>query len=164
MLIMEITRLIQRLEKPKGFVNPFSFGASGNGGLGKEAQELLKNIWSFEYMGSAQFESGAVPEALYKIAGYCSSGNAVNSFIRLVKPVYYICERKEEDEVIDRIKKLAKSENKHFNLKSWCGLERNLKGEESAQRLSGWLELDNGFMFFVDKEMYDKVFDLFLKD
>jgi hypothetical protein len=160
---MESTYLIQRLGKPRGFINPFSFGVTGNGMLSKEAQNLLKNIWSFDYMGSAEFEFGAIPKALQKIAIYCVEGRASTSTIKLGKDVYYICEKKDESEVVDRIKKLAKCENK-FNLKEYCGLEKNLKGEGYTQRLKGWLELNNGFMFFVDKEMYDTTSTLFLSN
>jgi hypothetical protein len=159
---MERTYLIQRLEKPKGFVNPFSFGATGNGCLSKEALNLLKNIWSFDYMGNAEFEFGAVPKALQKIAGYCAEKKACTSKIELKKDVYYICEKKNKSEVISVIKNLAEDEYRNFHLKSYCGLKKNLDGDEYAQRLGGWLELDNAFMFFVDKEMYDATSTLFL--
>jgi hypothetical protein len=66
--------LIQRLEEPWGGMaqfkdNPFSFGGGlRNGGLSQEAMDLIRGIWSFDYMGSAEFEFGAVPEALNAIA------------------------------------------------------------------------------------------------
>jgi len=161
---MESTYLIQRLEKPKGFINPFSFGATGNGILSKDAQELLKNIWSFDYMGSSKFEWGAVPKALQKIAKYCGEGRAFTSTLNLEKEVYYICEKKDKSEVVEVIKKLGKNEYEPFHLKEYCGFEKNLKGNEFAQRYVGWLELDNGFMFFVNKEMYDATSTLFLSN
>ena len=68
--------LIQRLERPRTFKvqgkavdNPFSFGGGyKNGGLTDEAMDLIRPIMSFDYMGAAEFEFGAVPETLSKIA------------------------------------------------------------------------------------------------
>ena len=55
--------LIQRLEKSKNYVNPFSFGGGlVNGGLSKDAMSLLKPIFSFDYMGSAEFDFGVLPK------------------------------------------------------------------------------------------------------
>ena len=70
---MKRTYLIQRLEKPRTLKiagvelkdNPFSFGGGlRNGGLSKDATDLLRPLFSFDYMGAAEFEFGAVPEAL----------------------------------------------------------------------------------------------------
>ena len=56
---------VQRLKKPTGAVNPFSFGGGLiNGGLHPAAIEMLKNVFSFDYMGAAEFEWGAVPTAI----------------------------------------------------------------------------------------------------
>lgn len=68
--------LVQRLRKPPkrehpifGKDNPFSFGGGlQNGGLSGEAMDLLREVWSFDYMGAAEFEWGAVPEALSRLA------------------------------------------------------------------------------------------------
>lgn len=73
---MKESYLIQRLKKPfkiedklKNLQNMFSFGGGlTNGGLSKEAVSLIRNIFSFDYMGSSEFEWGAVPEAMKKIA------------------------------------------------------------------------------------------------
>jgi hypothetical protein len=76
--------LIQRLQKPwkiaedanplfkamvAGAAGPFSFGGGYvNGGLSKEANKILGEIFQFDYMGSAEFEFGEVPKALGRIA------------------------------------------------------------------------------------------------
>jgi hypothetical protein len=69
---MKDSYLIQRLHKPeswriKGKVldNAFSFGGGlKNGGLTTKALDLLRDIFSFDYMCAAEFEFGAVPAAL----------------------------------------------------------------------------------------------------
>jgi len=62
--------LIQRLKKPYqsngqgleklGFKdNPFAFGVGLlNGGISPEAMDLTREIWRYDYMGSAEFEWG----------------------------------------------------------------------------------------------------------
>lgn len=54
------TYLVQRLNRPtNGYDNPFSFGGGlKNGGLSEDAMKLLRPIFSFDYMGSAEFEFG----------------------------------------------------------------------------------------------------------
>ena len=39
-----------------------------NGGLSNEAMDLIRGIWSFDYMGASEFEWGAIPKALGEIA------------------------------------------------------------------------------------------------
>jgi hypothetical protein len=76
--------LIQRLQKPLrvpenanpllkamagGAAGPFSFGGSYvRGGLTEEANKALGEIFMFDYMGSSEFEWGAVPKALSGLA------------------------------------------------------------------------------------------------
>lgn len=77
--------LIQRLEKPyvaTGDVapiftdNPFSFGGGMvNGGFSKEAWAIVKKICGFDYMGSAEFEWGAVPKALGELLEHSVADN-----------------------------------------------------------------------------------------
>jgi hypothetical protein len=73
----EATWLIQRLRKPHSatadgalvdVLNAMAFGGSNGGGLSREALEVLRSVWSFDYMGAAEYERGAVPEALQRMA------------------------------------------------------------------------------------------------
>lgn len=70
---MKRTWLVQRLRKPYnhpafGADNPFSFGGGlRNGGLNDEAMGLLRGIFSFDYMGAAEFEFGAIPQAFDRL-------------------------------------------------------------------------------------------------
>lgn len=68
------TWLIQALNKPHKTpgpfkVNPFSFGGGGSG-LKHETAQMLENIWSPEYMGSAEYEFGAFAQTLKAIYEY----------------------------------------------------------------------------------------------
>lgn len=70
--------LIQRLKKAYGndsvlttISAAFAFGGGlRDGGLSKEAMQLLSQLWSFDYMGSSEFEWGAVPAALHAMAKF----------------------------------------------------------------------------------------------
>lgn len=167
------TWLIQRLQKPYQVTlagvtmdNPFSFGGGLiNGGLSKEAMGVLRTIFSFDYMGSSEFEWGAVPAALSFLAQMALDKNLTHGEVEISgKTVYWIAPKPYADEVVNRIKLLADDEHKHFHLKEWCALKEVLKPDPKKKwnpDYHGWLELDNGFMFFVDKTMYESVLKLF---
>ena len=156
---MRCTRLIQRLENPIGRASPFSFGGGlKNGGLSKEAMDVLGDIFNFDYMGSSEFEWGAVPAALNFIAEQSSLKTIVSGE---TQGVFYICPQSYETGVIAVIKALLDDEHS-LHLKGWCGLsDRVNHPDEYNQDKVGWLELDNGFFFFVDKDMFEKTKALF---
>ena len=163
---MERTYLIQRLTKPRGFINPFSFGGGlRNGGLSEKAMDMLKGIMSFDYMGSAEFEWGAVPAAFRFIAEQASKGNILANSITASNGelVYYLCPGEYSGEVHTRIKQLLEAKDEYsLNLKERCGLKEVVFGEGKYKSdIVGWLEIDNGFMFFTDAEMYEAVCKLF---
>jgi hypothetical protein len=66
------TWLIQRLSKPprdefhQKIERVFSFGGGGSG-LSDEAWKILHTLFSFEYMGAAEYEFGAPNRALYEL-------------------------------------------------------------------------------------------------
>ena len=173
------THLIQRLQKPANngnspigkMIDSLSFGGGLiNGGLSQEAMGLLRSILRFDYMGSAEFEFGAVPQSLYNIFEYSKKGllkksEAVFGEIKFKKPVYYLCRKEDEEEVKRRITHLAtKGDFKPDNtisLKEYSHLKDSIEKEEDIHMAFGWLELDNDFMFFTDKEMFHKILILF---
>lgn len=183
---MKSSYLIQRLQKPfkvEGVLsklsNAFAFGGGmKNGGLSDEAMGLLREIFSFDYMGAAEFEFGAVPQALNKIAQnrkdyiafetetkYMYKNWKIKQPIKGVAPVYVICHKDDWKEVTARIRAKAMgdygSHKDNFHTKENVGIDRTLGGDEYASRNVGWLELDNGFFFFTDAEMYKQVAELF---
>jgi hypothetical protein len=79
------------------------------------------------------------------IAGDCLDGK-----------VFFIAAKDEAVEVKSRIASFAKSEDS--SLKEPVELKEALAGKG---RVCGWLELDNGFFFFTDAEMFKKTKQLF---
>jgi len=163
--------LIQRLKKafPQGDAGIFTFGGGmHHGGISDEAWGILNKIFRFDYMGAAEFEFGAVPKALDHIIRYVEKGDAAFGEMKIHKiPIYYICHKLQEADVKVRIKELAAPTRK-FRTKERVFLEETLAARvpentvpEKKDRYNfyldyvGWLELDNNFIFFIDKEVFD---------
>jgi hypothetical protein len=184
---MRRSYLVQRLNKPAGQTflgmvdNPFAFGGGlKNGGLSDEAMGLLRGVFSFDYMGAAEFEFGAVPEALHMLAK--AAGRKVLTAYSFTIPlsevepdwrdrkktapdgegtVYVLCRADQADEVTARIQGWARKD--YQGLKESTQLPRALRPAEDGWQPStaGWLELDNGFMFFTDRDMWAATCALF---
>ena len=155
--------LVQRLEKPRTgtglatIANAFSFGGGlANGGLSKEGMAAINTIFSFDYMGSAEFEWGIVPSCLSFLAQ--NSNKLISKSMRIGedKPtLYYICHTAHANQIEERLKLLATNPpraQESVDLAYWY-----TKGDKSKEdyksRVVAWLDCSNGFLFFVDKEM-----------
>lgn len=171
---MKDSILIQRLDPPflgmgEMLDNPFSFGGGlRNGGLSPDAMDLLRPIFSFDYMGAAEFEFGAVPKAFQQIAETAAEENLIAwSFVepRYGTRIYAIGSRLCRDEIQKRILHDAddrakprprRKEPTHLSIVVKPEAER----DAYSPRTRGWLELDNGFMFFVSQEMFEATADV----
>jgi hypothetical protein len=192
---MRSSYLIQRLNQPfdgGGLLpgvkdNPFAFGGGyRNGGLTSEAMDLLRPVFSFDYMGSAEFEFGEVPKALSKIAKRADDLTLISFTVAIPlktvpqpwedqrrklpndidpkakAPIYVIAPAEWKDEITARIKVWAKAPFSH--LKESTQMDQVLRppaDDKYPTRVGGWLELDNGFFFFADEEMFHKTAALF---
>lgn len=174
--------LVQQLGKPSegNFLSDcFAFGGGlRNGGLSDDAFKLLRKIFSFEYMGAAEFEFGALPEALQCIAKAKLEAFTVqwplnkvqkhwrdNSKKKLspktLAEVYVIAPEGDREEIANRIMNWAS--DKPNALKCPTRLSSALRPVEGEKYHGpvGWLELDNGFFFFTDREMFKATANLF---
>lgn len=175
--IMKRTWLIQRLLKPKNnkIFAAFSFGGGlKNGGLTDEAMELLGEILSFDYMGAAEFEWGAVPEALRCLAK--TKELSKHSIIIQAKDikdrwppregekyddteVFVVCNKEQKDEV-DKVIRSCFNSSLELKEPAYAALAVNKKCDPYRD-IQGWLELDNGFFFSINKDMWEKMCKLF---
>jgi hypothetical protein len=164
--------LIQRLEKPakSGIFgdNPFAFGGGlRNGGLSEDAMALLRRILAFDYMGSAEFEFGAVPKALQTLAKAAVDRKVVAKTITVdTVPVYVLAPADYMDYVEAVIRADYEGGPESPRLKQGTRFRDAIKiakGDDVRfpTRVCGWLELDNGFMYFTDREMFEGVAALF---
>ncbi len=74
------------------------------------------------------------------------------------KPIYYLCHKDHAQDVPDRLKELA---TKPPRAKEYVGLCDHYKETKYPVHATGWIDCSNGFMFFVDKVMFDKTCALF---
>lgn len=185
---MNWTHLIQRLNKPREFLggrikdNPFAFGICGaSGGLSPQAMDILRPVLSFDYMGAAEYEFGAVPRALGGIAEECADYEGFTIEIdrkNIRKPwehkkgdpwkgkveVYIFCKKADREEVERRIRIIVsgKEETGTVSLKEGIRFTDAVDPAPRYKRETvGWLELDNSFFFTVDKTMFDGFVGLF---
>lgn len=159
--------LIQRLEPKKDFIDSFSFGGGGlkNGGLSPEAMSLLKGIFSFDYMGSAEFEWGAIPKSLEHIAknhqDYLGFVLTCETKEHKLGEVYLLCNSTDYKKISTWI--ISKAYNEYdtsLRTKERVGLQEVIN-KTAHRKTCGWLDIDNHFFFFTDKEMYENVKKLF---
>lgn len=146
--------LIQRLKKPtnNAAINPFSFGGAGlvNGGFNKEALKLLNPIFSFDYMGAAEFEWGAVPESLKRIF------DRKEEYIGLKIDLMYVICINQDDYVIELTKHI-----KGFASGKQLSKTKEYVGADLQNDICGWLDIDNDYFFFTDKKMFNSISHLF---
>lgn len=160
--------------------NPFAFGGGyKNGGLSDEAMALTRDLWRYDYMGAAEFEFGEVPKTLGRIASMKPRNMKAFYFDILLSKVpepwvskgtppparppkgakgrvYAFCTTEDADEVTERIYRWA-TENYNGDLKESTYLSQAMRptpGDAYTRTTCGWLELDNGFMFFTDQTMW----------
>lgn len=180
------TWLLQRLCRPfktnntlDRVVSAFAFGGGlVNGGLSKDAMNLLGEHFRFDYMGSAEFEFGAVPAAFQHIAENVNKYVTHSFTIRLSEvakdfrdksetvptgkaTIYMIALASDLGEYEQRIAKWA-AEPYNSGLKESTRLSSTLRPyHEWDGEVQGWLDLNNGIMFFTDRKMFDGVATLF---
>ncbi len=174
--------LIQRLQKPYktesnlfGGQNPFSFGGGyKNGGLSDDAMTLLNKIWQYDYMGSSEFEWGAVPKSLQSIIKNIS--NYITGEIEVIGKyndyqsgknlkesslVYYVCLKDDEKDVCEWINKFADDKKRDYHTKESVNLAGTICKQKYYLNNGGWHDIDNHYLFFTDKEMFENFCMLF---
>ncbi len=148
--------LIQRISKPTGVWNPFSFGGGG-GHFQDKLKEMTKSIYDYDYMGAAEFEWGAVPVSLGWInqhAAECVAG-VFQHDVGHKYPIFYIVHRNFETPALERLYTWAMEP--YSQTKEVILLHRVLTQSEDEKYPSdivGWHELNNHWMFFIDEEMW----------
>ncbi len=173
-------------KEPVKAVNPFTFGAGSSGLSKDAINAIspifrFDYMGAAEYEMGVNGQHPPVAVALHAIAKYTSAGNGVAGTIRLGKEeeAYYICSKEQRAYVEELIKYLYYNENgrgKRSRVRDSVGIRRTLRydkpeyvrlrggtifDKETFEKAKeylpmGWLELDNGFLFFANKEMFEK--------
>lgn len=150
---MKKSYFIQRLKKPtKDILSLFGTG------LPREVLDLLQDIFRFDYMGSSEFEFGLIPNGFRLIEE--NQENLISGSIAVLgKEVFYICQESHKEEVIKRIHTFAVEKPGNSTTKEHVRLNRVLNDDKNCD-VCGWLELDNGYFFFTDEEMFSQTKEL----
>jgi hypothetical protein len=115
-------------------------------------------VLTFDYMGSAEFEFGALPASLKRIR---SNSKDYIQFEHTIKgyndrPLTILCQRDQKEDVINLLPLLA---NKKIRLKERCDLDAYLAGERSSDL---WWDIDNDFFFWRTDKDFSERFDVLL--
>lgn len=178
---MKNTYLTQRLRhpRPRGLHKAHRVFGGGLLGLTEKAWDVLDEVCTLDYMGAAEYEFGTLPKMLSAILEEGHKGNlATFSFVldpherklswerqyksRDGKPyppaapvrLYGIAHKSVLDIVEERVRMLAKDDP---SIKQGSQLTNSLDPISRFVRedpVVGWIELDNGFMFFCDEVMW----------
>jgi hypothetical protein len=162
------TYLIQRLALPRKW-SPFAFGGGFvDGGISEQGKAILQGIFSPEYMGAAEFEYGAFPQALAVLAaaptlqvGYsdiCApieklgvKGMGVKRFFLLAPPDTY-------EHLVEMLPLLA---TRSYRLKEPALVSHWFEGRKEDPPTIGWLDLDNPAFFFARKAPFTALCKVF---
>lgn len=192
--MMYDTCLVQRLTAPSTSDMhdkiEHVFGGASKIDMGPEGFKILRTIFTFDYMGAAEYEFGSVPRVLKALAEDHDKLMATHIVVpadkiepnwkrqrpkrtakgKIAKKqpvfppindkvVYVLCRKEHLSEVDKRVNLLAGSK---IRTKMGTRFPETLDpiGEFDG-KVTGWLELDNGFLFFVDKVMWRKTTALF---
>lgn len=186
--------LIQRVERPyllpsghplAALDGAFSFGCVARGGLSKEAFDVLRPLVSWDYMGAAEYEFGAVPKALQAMVQAADlstwettvkvridwhqeperkrPAKGQRTFRTATLPLYVLGRQSHRADIDATLQLEADADGRprtvrddyRYHLASYAA------GGHYKDRFLGGLELDNGWWFFVDREARDRMAHLF---
>jgi len=122
----------------------------------KREMSGIDSILSFDYMGSEEFEFGALPKSLGDIRG--DIGNYVYFDVKIIegKVVTVFCPSKIKDKMKDVIEGLAINK---FMLKERCDLDIWLNDDKNSWYQSDcWWDLENNFFFWKKNDAFEKEF------
>ena len=113
---------------------------------GADEMKGIDRLLSFDYMGSAEFEFGALNKSLLSIRDNIA---AYDYFPLTIgnKQFTVFCKTEDKDEIAEVIKGLWE---KKFRLKEWCDLE--------DVRTDHWWDIGNDFMFWKENESFTTEF------
>ena len=122
----------------------------------------IDSILDFDYMGSAEFEFGALPQSLKRIrenmSNYCiSSFDINNKKISIFYDNKLIESPKELSEIIEGL-----ADNK-FCLKEYCDFQHFIYFNPLMLKCDFWWDIENDYMFWKYNEEFNNKFIKLIK-
>lgn len=121
----------------------------------REKMSGIDAILSFDYMGSAEFEFGALPKSLRAIREEIDRYVYFDVTIIDGKVVTVFCRSEMKDKMKDIIDGLASN---NFRLKERCDLDVWMNDEKSFFISDCWWDIENHFFFWKKNDEFEKEF------
>lgn len=117
----------------------------------------IDKLLGFDYMGSAEFEFGALPKSLKRIRENRDKYTQFEySFIKHPeKKVTVLCKKEEKSEVSEYLELLAIDK---LRLKERCDLKNFVTGNQRNWDNDFWWDIDNDFMFWKPNPEFELEF------
>lgn len=117
----------------------------------------IDSILDFDYMGSAEFEFGALPQSLKRIreniSDYCISTFEIKN-----KKISFFCNNKLiKSEIIDGL-----ADNK-FHLKEYCDFSNYINNKLRFRSSDFWWDIENDYMFWKYNPEFTVKFEKLIK-
>jgi len=122
-----------------------------------EKTPSMDQLWSMDYMGSAEFEFGALPKSLKRVCRRLDEYQTytLKEFKRpdTDEAVRVFCLPEQLDEITEGIRGLLESEYPKLRMKEHARFYSNFHGTEDEYfRTEAWWEIESDFFFTVGKK------------
>ena len=119
----------------------------------------IDSILSFDYMGSAEFEFGALPQSLKRIRKNISD-YVLSEYLLNDKKINIFCKEKEKAEIYIILTGL--SDNK-YRLKEYCDLQDWIYFNPNILKSDFWWDIENDYMFWKYNPEFNDRFEKLIK-
>lgn len=123
------------------------------------SKEGIDSILDFDYMGSAEFEFGALSDSLKRIRDHASEYHQFEYIINSNK-ITVFCKKKNYADVCVIINDLA--DNK-FYLKGYCDFGDWIHSKKNHRNSDFWWDIENDFMFWKLNPEFNNKFEKLIK-
>lgn len=148
-VVFEHPWLIQRLARPnKSGIKPPAFSV-GSSGLSKEAEEVIESFFSFEFMGSDEYQTGNVGQALAYMGKNHKKFIPFSIRAPYGKHIYVYCHKDIRKPVTQFLDGLVHGE---VYVRDKLYLRESFENGGIVTR--AWLDLKNKVFFTADGEMF----------
>lgn len=118
----------------------------------------IDGILSFDYMGSAEFEFGALPKSLKRIRAAINN-YTVDRIMINDNPVNIFCKEYDLKEVVDFLGVISKKEHPMMKEQPrFYQYINSIKSKFSFMEVDHWWDIENDFMFWRDGKEFDEMF------
>lgn len=120
----------------------------------RDFKKGIDSIVLFDYMGSAEFEFGALPESLGRIRKNITEYVYLQVSIK-GKPITVFCKESQKPEIENYLNELAEGK---MQLKSYSDFNSYIKPTYSKNRTDFWWDIENDVMFWKNDLLFENKF------